>query len=80
MVHRGVSDLSHSKPEQAQTHAVGIPWLWGKLSQVRNQAVTEESAGSLYPVPATCVSVSLSKTALRSSLVSIFLFGSRNNE
>lgn len=52
MVHRGVSDLSHSKPEQAQTHAVGIPWLWGKLSQVRNQAVTEESCREL--VPGTC--------------------------
>lgn len=43
---RGVSDPRNSKPEQAQTRAVGIPWLRGKLSRVRSQVGTEESAGS----------------------------------
>jgi len=70
----------NSKPEQAQTCAAGTPRLRDKLSQVRSQAVSEESAGSSHLVFATCVSVSLSKTAARSSHVSIFLFSSRNNE
>lgn len=56
-----------SKPAQAQTCAVAIPWLQAKLIQVRKQPVTEESAESSFLVPATCISVPASETAARSS-------------
>lgn len=48
----GLGDPWDSKAAQAQTYAVGIPGLQAKLIQVRNQLVTEESAGSSYLVPA----------------------------
>lgn len=50
MVCQGVSDLCNSKPEQAQTCAVGILWPRDKLSRDRGQAVTEDSTGSSYLV------------------------------
>lgn len=56
---RGVSDPCNSKSVQAQSYAMGTSWLQDKLIQVRNQPVTEESAGSSYVVPAMCICVPL---------------------
>lgn len=65
-----------SKPAQAQTRAVAIPWLQAKLIQVRKQPVTEDlqRAHSWYlPRAYQCLHLKQQQEVLTSSSFLLFL-------